>query len=79
MKAFSKMRQLFNAGLISLYPHEIAIKQIKNLSVVYRQSGQWTVTGGKEANVDDYPFALAAAIMVASEGDDIDWINSLVR
>lgn len=79
MKAFSKMRQLFNAGLISLYPHEVAIKQIKNLSVVYRQSGQWTVTGGKEANVDDFPFALAAAIMVASEGDDIDWINSLVR
>ena len=79
MKAFSKMRQLFNAGLITLYSHEVAIKQIKGLSVVYRQSGQWTVTGGKEANVDDFPFALAAAILEASESDDIDWINSLVR
>lgn len=79
MKAFSKLRQLFNAGLVALYNHEVAIKQLKGLSVIYRQSGQWTVTGGKEANVDDYAFALAGAILLASENDDIDWINSLVR
>ena len=79
MKAFSKMKELFNAGLIELYPHKKAIWQIKNLSVIYRQSGQWTVTGGKDSQVDDFAFALAAAILEASKDDAIDWINSLVR
>jgi hypothetical protein len=79
MKAFSKMKELFNAGLIELYPHAKAIAQLKNLSVIYRASGQWAVTGGKEVGVDDYAFALAAAILEASKDSDIDWLNSLVR
>lgn len=79
MKAFSKMKELFNAGLIEMYPHKKAVFQLKNLSVIYRQSGQWAVTGGKETGVDDYAFALAAAIMEASKDNDIDWLNSLVR
>ncbi|NCZ52432.1 MAG: terminase [Verrucomicrobia bacterium] len=79
MKAFSKMKELFNAGLIELYPHSKAISQLKNLGVVYRSSGQWTVTGGKEVGVDDFAFALAAAILEASRENDIDWLNSLVR
>jgi len=79
MKAFSKMKELFNAGLIELYPHEKAIKQLKNLSVIYRSSGQWAVTGGKEVGIDDYAFALAGAILEASKDNDIDWLNSLVR
>jgi hypothetical protein len=79
MKAFSKMKELFNAGLIELYPHQKAISQLKNLSVIYRASGQWAVTGGKEVGVDDYAFALAAAILEASKDNDIDWLNSLVR
>jgi hypothetical protein len=79
MKAFSKMKELFNGGAIELYPHKEAIKQIKNLGVVYRSSGQWTVTGGKDAAVDDYPFAMAAAILEATKDDNIDWLNSLVR
>jgi hypothetical protein len=79
MKAFSKMKELFNAGLIELYPHSKAISQLKNLGVIYRSSGQWTVTGGKEVGVDDYAFALAAAILEASRDNDIDWLNSLVR
>jgi hypothetical protein len=53
MKAFSKMKELFNAGLVDIYPHERAIRQLKNLNVLYRQSGQWSVTGGKESGVDD--------------------------
>ena len=48
MKAFSKMKELFNAGLVDIYPHEQAIRQLKNLNVVYRQSGQWSVTGVKK-------------------------------
>jgi intein/homing endonuclease len=79
MKAFSKVRELFNAGLIELYPHKKLIWQLKNLSVLYRASGQWAVTGGKESGVDDYCFALAAAVLDASKDDNIDWINSLVR
>ena len=79
MKAFSKMKELFNAGLVELYPHQKAISQLKNLSVIYRSSGQWAVTGGKEVGVDDYAFALAAAILEASKDSDIDWLNSLVR
>jgi hypothetical protein len=79
MKAFSKMKELFNSGLIELYNHEKAVKQLKNLGVVYKASGQWSITGGKESGVDDHAFALAAAILQASKEDDINWIASLVR
>jgi len=79
MKAFSKMKELFNAGLIEMYSHKKAVLQLKNLSVIYRQSGQWAVTGGKETGVDDYAFALAGAILEASKDNDIDWLNSLIR
>jgi hypothetical protein len=79
MKAFSKMKELFNAGLIELYPHKKAVWQLKNLGVIYRQSGQWNVTGGKETGVDDYAFALAGAVLEASKDNDIDWLNSLIR
>jgi hypothetical protein len=79
MKAFGKMRELFGSGLIELPNHKEAIKQLKNLGVVYRASGQWTVTGGKESAIDDYCFCLAGAILEATKEDSIDWINSLVR
>ena len=79
MKAFSKMKELFNAGLVDIYPHERAIRQLKNLNVLYRQSGQWSVTGGKEVGVDDFCFALAAAMLEASKEDDLHWLESLVR
>lgn len=79
MKAFGKLKELLQSGLIELPNHKEAIKQLKNLGVVYRQSGQWSVTGGKESSIDDYCFALAAAILEATKEDNIDWINSLVR
>ena len=79
MKAFGKMKELFNSGLIELPNHKEAIKQIKNLGVIYRQSGQWSVTGGKDSAVDDYCFCLAGAILQATKEDSIDWINSLLR
>jgi hypothetical protein len=79
MKAFSKMKELFNAGLIELYPHKKAVWQLKNLSVIYRNSGQWNVTGGKESGIDDYAFALAGAVLEASKDNDVDWISSLIR
>jgi hypothetical protein len=41
MKAFSKMKELFNAGLIELYPHDKAVKQLKNLSVILQE--QWSM------------------------------------
>ena len=79
MKAFSKMRELFTSGLIELPNHKEAVKQLKNLGVIYRASGQWTVTGGKESAIDDYCFCLAGAILQATKEDSIDWINSFVR
>ena len=78
-KAFGKMKELFNSGLIELYNHEKAVRQLKNLGVVYKASGQWSITGGKESGVDDHAFALAGAILQASKEDDINWIASLVR
>lgn len=79
MKAFGKLKDLLSSGLIELPNHKEAIKQLKNLGVIYRQSGQWSVTGGKESSIDDYCFALAAAILEATKEDSIDWINSLIR
>lgn len=79
MKAFSKMRELFNAGLVDIYNHKKAIWQLKNLSVIYRSSGQWSVTGGKETAIDDHCFALAAAVLEAARDSDVDWLNSLIR
>ncbi len=78
MKAFSKMRELFNAGQINVYRHEKAIMQLKNLTVVYKPSGQWSVTGGKATGIDDLAFAMAGAILAASKDDDIGWIESLI-
>jgi hypothetical protein len=79
MKAFGKLKELLNAGLIELPNHRKAISQLKNLGVIYRASGQWTVTGGKESAIDDYCFCLAAAILQATKDDAIDWLNSLIR
>jgi len=63
--AFSKLRELFNSGKIELYPHFKANQQIKNLTVRYRSNGTWDVSGGTGAGVDDYPAALAAAVLSA--------------
>lgn len=64
-EAFSKLRELFNGGKIELYPHPKANQQIKNLIVTYRTSGQWSVSGGSGAAVDDYPSALAGVVLAA--------------
>ena len=66
-EAFSKFRELFNGGNIELYPHPKANQQIRNLSVIYRASGQWSVAGGSGAGVDDFPSALAGAVLIAKK------------
>lgn len=66
-EAYSKLRELFNAGNIELYSHQKAIQQIKNLTVKYRSNGSWDVSGGSGAAVDDYPAALAGAVLVSSQ------------
>jgi hypothetical protein len=78
VKAFSKMRELFNGGMVQLYNHEKAINEIKNLTVVYRAGGQWTVTGGKQTGIDDHAFALAAAIHAADREDDVNWLQDFL-
>lgn len=78
IKAFSKMRELFNAGQINIYNHEKAITEIKNLTVVYKAAGQWTVTGGKQTGIDDHAFALAAAIHAANQDDESGWLENFL-
>jgi hypothetical protein len=36
-------------------------------------------TDSKESGVDDFCFALAAAMLEASKDDDLHWLESLVR
>jgi hypothetical protein len=78
-KAYSKLRDLFNAGLVRICPNEKGIQQIKNLTVIHRPNGQWVVTGGDKAAVDDYCASLAANIlMMESPEQDTDWLQALV-
>jgi hypothetical protein len=78
IKAFSKMRELFNAGLINIYNHEKALNEIKNLTVVYKSGGQWSVSGGKQTGIDDHAFAMAAAIHAANKEDDVNWLEQFI-
>lgn len=66
-QAYSKLRELANAGNLELYSHPKAIAQIKNLTVKYRANGTWDVSGGTAAAVDDYPSALAGAVLAARQ------------
>jgi hypothetical protein len=70
-EAYSKIRELFNGGNIELYPHPKANQQLKNLTVVYRNSGQWSVTGGNGSAVDDFPSALAGCVLKANRNKQI--------
>jgi hypothetical protein len=74
-KAFSKLRELFNAQTIELYSHPKGIQQLKNLIVQYRSNGTWNVTGGTGAAVDDYALALAGAVLVAQDSDPSSWLS----
>jgi hypothetical protein len=77
-KAYSKMREMFNAGEIELPPNEKGIQQLKNLTVMFRPSGQWVVTGGDKAAVDDYCSAMAAGILIIeSPEQSVDWIDAI--
>ncbi|MBW4441863.1 MAG: terminase [Plectolyngbya sp. WJT66-NPBG17] len=62
-QAFTKLRELFHAGKVDLYPHTKGIAQLKNLIVRYGSTGNWAVTGGTGAAVDDYPMSLAGAAL----------------
>lgn len=64
-EAYSKLRELVNAGNLGLYPHAKGIQQLKNLTVTYRAGGTWMVSGGTGASVDDFASALAGAVLIA--------------
>ena len=72
------MRELFNAGLGNIYPHEKALNEIKNLNVTYRSGGQWSVSGGKQTGIDDHAFAMAAALFAANKDDDVNWLDQFI-
>lgn len=73
-QAFTRMRELFHSGNIDLYPHSQGIAQLKGLIVRYGSTGNWTVTGGTGAAVDDYPMALAGTILCYQPVNDYSWI-----
>lgn len=74
-KAFSKLREIFNAQTIELYPHRLGIQQLKNLILQYHANGTWNVTGGTSVAVDDYALALAGAVLVAQDSDPSNWLS----
>lgn len=63
--AYLKLRELVNGYNLELYQHPKALVQLKNLTVRYRANGSWDVSGGTGAAVDDYPSALAGAVLTA--------------
>lgn len=78
MQAYTRLRELFTGGNISLYSHEKAIAQLKGLTVTYRAGGNWSVSGGTGAGVDDFAAALAGAVLVANEKVyDLEWLKNL--
>lgn len=70
-EAYSKIRELFNGGNIELYAHQKANQQLKNLTVIFRSSGQWSVSGGDGNGVDDYCSALAGCVLKAQRNRQI--------
>lgn len=75
-KAYSKMRDLFNSGLVDLPPEAKAIQQLKNLTVIFKSSGDWTVTGGDKVAVDDYCASFAATLLIIEPSEqETDWID----
>ena len=78
-QAFTKLRELFVGGNISLYRHEKAITQLKNLIVTYRAGGSWSVSGGAGAAVDDFAMALAGAVLAGGDEPpyDTSWLSMI--
>lgn len=70
IEAFSKIRELFNSGKIELYSHPKANQQIKNLTVTYRSSGLWSVSGGTGAGIDITSFLLSGEISIKVSSSD---------
>jgi hypothetical protein len=77
-EAYSKLRELVNAGNLELYSHSKAIGQLKNLTVRYRANGTWDVSGGTGAAVDDNPAALAGAVLNARQSIQRQQIPAVV-
>ena len=63
---------------MNIYNHEKALNEIKNLTVVYKAGGQWSVSGGKQTGIDDHAFAMAAAIQAANKEDDVNWLEQFL-
>lgn len=76
-EAYSKLRELVNSGNLDLYPHTKAIQQLKNLSVKYSAGGNWSVSGGTGAAVDDFCSALAGCVLIAQKEPDFNYLDAL--
>lgn len=80
MKAFGRMKELINAFNFEIYFHDQAIRQLKGLTLKLGSNGNWSVSGGPGAAVDDFASAIAGAVLsVEPETNYKDnWLDGLV-
>ena len=75
-EAYEKVKVAVNSGNIELYNHPKLISELKNLQINFTSSGNWTISGGSGAAVDDYASCLAA-IFLHSDPEDFDFFDAM--
>lgn len=77
-EAYEKLKVSINSGNLELYNHPKLISELKNLQINFTPSGNWTISGGTGAAVDDYASCLAA-IFLHSDPEDFDFFDAMSR
>lgn len=75
-EAYEKLKIAVNSGNLELYNHPKIISELKNLQINFTPSGNWTISGGTGAAVDDFASCLAA-IFLHSDPEDFDFFDAM--
>ena len=75
-EAYEKLKNAIYAGNLELYNHPKIISELKNLQVNFTNKGNWTISGGTGAAVDDYVSCLAG-IFLHSDPEDFDFFDAM--
>lgn len=78
MKAFGRLKELIGNFSFEMYSHEQAIRQLKQLVLKLGSGGNWSVSGGTGAAVDDFASAIAGAILSIESVSEGSWLDALV-
>lgn len=80
MKAFGRLKELINAFNFETYSHDQAIRQLKGLTLKLGSNGNWSVSGGTGAAVDDFASAIAGAVLAIEPETNFsdNWLDGLV-